>query len=142
MAAYMRSSFRLQMIGAARPASIVRHVVRPIQAARDDLTLIRHCKGLAPAVVTDLALDDLAGGRRLEQRAGAAAINTVRLVLIFGLSLGHLLGGPRRRQPKAKHSRDARDHRANELSSRPSPLAHDPSLVPACSCPPAFGDLR
>src|SRR5690348_13058559 len=86
-------------------------------------------KGLAPAVLADLTLDDLASGRRLEQRAQAAAIDTVRRVLIFGLRAGHLVGsaggrdaredcggGPlKRRAARPVHSRIG--HGALPLSS-------------------------
>lgn len=57
--------------------------------------LIDGREGLAPAVFADIASDDLAGFRTFEQRAVAAAINAIWLVLILRLLPCHFFIGLR-----------------------------------------------
>src|SRR5690242_19849513 len=54
---------------------------------------------LAPALRGDVAVDDLAGIRRLPLDAAVALLIVVRMILIFGVGLADLLlrRGPRRR---------------------------------------------
>src|ERR1700749_4268551 len=71
--------------------------------ARDS---VRHRERLAPAVLADLALDNLAGVRLLEQRAHAATVDAVRRVLVFRLLSRHFLGGLRPRYRSHQRRRD------------------------------------
>jgi hypothetical protein len=53
--------------------------------------LIRHRIGFAPAVRADIALDDLAGTRRDEQRAGRAHLNALGAILVLSLPFRELV---------------------------------------------------
>src|SRR5574342_287823 len=68
-------------------------------------SLGRGSEELAPALGTDLALDELAGVRGLEVQALVALKGALRLVLVLDDLLGRLLLGPRARRSKS-HGRD------------------------------------
>ena len=76
-------------------------------------------KVLTPAFRTDRALDELAHVRRLEIQADFAALLSLRLILVLGIRLAHLLlcGRPRR-GPDGRRGADGQRRASEQRPAR------------------------